>query len=79
MSTHSEPSIRGVGRVVSVGDALTWSIPLDADVRVMSAFTLVRDSTGRVYRLIENNGDVREAPMTTEQRNHALDLFRIDG
>lgn len=75
MSPYSEPSIRGVGRVVSVGDALTWSIPLDADVRVLDGYTLVRSSEGRVYRLIERDGEVHDAPMSTEQRSHALALF----
>lgn len=75
MSAYSEPSIRGVGRVVSVGGSLTWEIPPDADVRVMDGYTLVRSSEGRVYRLIERGGEVREAPMTTDQRSHALDVF----
>lgn len=79
MSADTAPSIHGVGRVVSVGGALTWSIPMTSQVIVQPSYTLVRDSTGRVYRLIEHKGDVREAPMTTEQRSHALDLFRIDG
>ncbi|MEV8173922.1 hypothetical protein [Microbacterium sp. NPDC079176] len=79
MSAYNEPSIRGVGRVVSVGGALTWSIPLDADVRVMDGYTVVRSSEGRVYRLIERDGEVHDAPMSTEQRSHALDLFGIAG
>lgn len=57
------------------GDALTWSIPLDADVRVLDGYTLVRSSEGRVYRLIVRDGEVRDAPMSTEQRSHALALF----
>lgn len=75
MSGYIEPSIQGVGRVVSVGAALTWSIPLDSEVIVQPTFTLVHSREGRVYRLVERDGEVREAPMTTEQRSHALDLF----
>ncbi len=75
MTADVEPSIRGVGRVVSVGGALTWSIPLDSEVIVQPNFTLVRSREGRVYRLVESGGEVREAPMTTEQRSHALALF----
>lgn len=63
------------GRVVSVGDALTWAIPLDSEVLVMPTYTLVRSREGRVYRLVERDGEVRESPMTTEQRSHVLDLF----
>ena len=64
-----------VGRVVSVGDALTWSIPLDSEVLVMPTYTLVRSREGRVYRLIERDGEVHESPMSSEQRAHVLDLF----
>lgn len=75
MSADIEPSIRGVGRVVSVGGSLVWSIPLTSEVIVQPTFTLVRSAERRVYRLIEREGEVRESPMTTEQRSYALDLF----
>lgn len=75
MSAHIQPTISGVGRMVSVGGSLTWDIPYDAEVMVQPSFTLVRSREGRVYRLVERGGEVREAPMTTEQRTHALSLF----
>lgn len=62
-------------RVVGVGSALTHGVPLDADVLVLDGFTLVCSSDGAVQRLIERNGEVVEAPMSTEQRWHALAMF----
>ncbi|WP_350352501.1 hypothetical protein ABS642_05170 [Microbacterium sp. A8/3-1] len=75
MSADVRPTISGVGRVVSVGGSLTWDIPYDAEVVVQPTFTLVRSREGRVYRLVERGGEVREAPLNTEQRSHALTLF----
>lgn len=69
-----EPSIRGI-RVVGVGDLQTYGVPLDADVRVMDGFTLVCTRQGTVHRLVAVGDEVRESPMTNEQRSYALDLF----
>lgn len=74
MSGYVEPSIHGV-RVVSVGNSETHGVPLDADVRVLDGFTLICTSHGTVHRLIARDGRVVEAPMTTEQRGHALAIF----
>jgi hypothetical protein len=75
MSGYIEPSVFGVGRIVGVGDVMTWEVPMTADVRVLPDHTLVRTAEGRVYRLVAVDGEVREAPMTTAQRSHVLALF----
>lgn len=73
--TFPAPSIHGI-RVVGVGDLLTHAVPTDADVRVMDGFTLVCTRQGAVHRLVAVGDEVREAPMTTEQRSHVLELFK---
>jgi hypothetical protein len=75
MTGYVEPTVRGEGRVVGVGDAMTWEIPATADVRVLPDYTLVRTPEGRVHRLLSINGEVREAPMTGEQRWAVLAMF----
>lgn len=55
MSALREPSINGV-RIVSVGSTMTAGVPLDADVLVLSDYTLVHERTGHVVRLIERGG-----------------------
>lgn len=67
-----------VGRVVSVGGSLTWEIPLTSEVIVQPAITLVKDGTGRVFRLIERDGQVVESPLTTAERWHVMALFGAD-
>lgn len=74
MSALVEPTINGV-RIVSVGNAMTHGIPLDADVLVMADYTLVHERSGRVVRLIERGERVLEAPMTNVETNHARALF----
>lgn len=69
-----EPSIHGV-RVVGVGDLLTQAVPLDSDVRVLAEHTLICTREGTVHRLIAREGRVVEAPMTTAQRSHVLEIF----
>lgn len=68
------PSIHGV-RVVGVGDTMTYDIPLDADVMVLEGYTLVCTRQGTVHRLVAVGDEVREAPMSAEQRAHVLELF----
>lgn len=75
MSAYNEPSIGDVGRVVGVGDTMTFDVPTDADVRVMDGFTLICTREGTVHRLVAHEGRVVEAPMTTAQRSHVLEIF----
>lgn len=77
MSTFAEPSVNGI-RVVGVGELMTHGVPLDANVLVLEDHTLVLTRQGTVHRLIENDGRVAEAPMTSAQRSHAIALFGID-
>ena len=78
MSTLVNPSINGV-RIVSVGNAMTHGVPLDADVLVMpDGYTLVRERTGHVVRLIERGGRVLEAPLSNIEMNHARSLFGVE-
>lgn len=65
-------------RVVSVGNAMTTEVALDSDVRVLDGFTLVRERTGHIVRLIERDGRVIDAPMDNAETNHARALFGID-
>lgn len=65
-------------RLVSVGDAVTTEVALDSNVLVFHDYTLICSSQGTVHRLIERDGRVVDAPMTTEQRAHALRLFGIE-
>lgn len=69
-----DPSIHGL-RVVGVGDTMTFDVPTDADVRVLEDHTLVRTRQGTVHRLVAHEGRVVEAPMTTAQRSHVLEIF----
>ena len=61
-----------------MGDAVTTEVDLDSDVRVFDSYTLICARQGTVHRLIERDGRVVDAPMTTEQRSHALRLFGIE-
>jgi hypothetical protein len=62
-------------RVVSVGGTTTTQVALDADVLVLDGYTLVREHTGHITRLIERNGHVHEAPLSKLDYNYASALF----
>ena len=74
MSAYPNTSVSGI-RVVGVGDAMTYGVPLDADVRVLDGFTLVCTREGTVHRLVVRGDQVVEGSLTTEQRNQALAMF----
>ncbi|MFJ2542800.1 hypothetical protein [Microbacterium sp. NPDC087589] len=50
---------------------------LDSDALVFRDYTLIRTRQGTVHRLIERDGRVVDAPMTTEQRSHVLQMFGV--
>ncbi|MFG6502509.1 hypothetical protein [Microbacterium sp. P05] len=62
-------------RIVSVGGSMTSQVALDSDVLVLDGVTLVRESTGRIIRLVERAGRVLEPPMSNLEFHHANSLF----
>ncbi|KAA9131163.1 hypothetical protein [Microbacterium caowuchunii] len=71
------PTIYGI-RVVSVGSITYAGVPLDGDVRVLEDVTLVRTREGTIHRLVERDGQVREAPLSNVEYDHVLGLFGVE-